>query len=108
MKNQADLRQTDDKVNPLTSLKQNEFDELLSVFDPLVKEKLCNYTLQGKRRFVKCHSERRDSSLSGSAAKLNFILMYMKENPNQAYQGHCFGISQGKVSQWVSLSLSGS
>ena len=30
-----------------------------------------------------------------------FILMYMKENPNQAYQGVLFGMSQGKVSLWI-------
>ena len=101
MKNRDNIRQTETKVNPLTSLNQKEYALLLRVFEPLVSKKLRYYTLQSTPRCHKSYRERSNSSLSGSARKLDFILMYMKENPNQAYQGHCFGISQGKVSQWV-------
>ena len=41
------------------------------------------------------------SSLYGSNTKFDFILMYLKENPNQCYHGALFGISQSKVSERV-------
>ncbi|MFK7921625.1 MAG: transposase family protein [Bacteroidia bacterium] len=37
----------------------------------------------------------------GVHRKLDFILMYMKENPNQSYHGYCFDLSQLKVSKWI-------
>ena len=101
MNHKEDLPETRDKINPLTTLKQTEYDLLLSAFDPLVTEKLRNYTLKGEPRKWQSYQEHHSSSLRGSAAKLDFILMYMKENPNQSYHGHLFGLSQGKVSQWV-------
>ncbi|MEQ6118006.1 transposase family protein, partial [Reichenbachiella sp. MALMAid0571] len=45
------------------------------------------------------------SSLYGSKSKLDFILMYLKENPNQYYHGEMFDMSQSKVSEWVSYLL---
>ncbi len=45
------------------------------------------------------------SSLYGSKAKLDFILTYLKENPNQCYHGEMFDMSQSKVSEWVSYLL---
>ena len=29
--------------------------------------------------------------------------MYLKENPNQAYHGYCFSMSQAKVSEWIAF-----
>ena len=43
------------------------------------------------------------SSLYGSQSKLDFILTYMKENPNQSYHGYLFEMSQSKVSEWVNF-----
>lgn len=78
-----------------------EFDELLHVFAPLVEKKLARYTLKGDHRKVACRKERPNSSLYGSRAKLEFMLMYLKENPNQSYHGYAFSMSQAKVSEWV-------
>jgi len=91
----------DCKLRSLTSLNQVEYDELLSVFTPLVEKKLAHYTLKGKPRKIPSFQEQSNSSLYGSSVKLDFMLMYMKENPNQAYHGYSFGMSQSKVSEWV-------
>jgi len=76
------LKPADSKLRSLTSLNQVEYDQLLSVFSPLVEHKLSYYTLKGQMR-----------------------LLYLKENPNQSYHGRMFNISQSKVSEWISYLL---
>jgi hypothetical protein len=85
----------------LTSLNQSEYDFLLPVFDGLVSERLKYYTLKGARRVAKSYDEAANSSLYGSRAKLDFLMMYLKENVSQAYHGCLFGMGQAKVSEWV-------
>jgi hypothetical protein len=73
--------------------------DLLYHFAPIVEEHYRQYDMKGQRRKMVCYQERSDSSLSGSVKKLFFILSYMKadaaENPNQAYHGLMFSMSQG-------------
>jgi hypothetical protein len=99
------LRATDVKFRALTSLNQLEYDFLLPAFDVLVCERLKYYTLKGMRRLSKSYREAANSSLYGSRCKLDFVLMYLKENVSQAYHGCLFGMSQSKVSEWVSFLL---
>jgi len=98
-------RSTDSKLRSLVSLEQIEYDKLYSIFDPLVTEKLRTVTLKGQYRLFKTENEPINSSLYGSRVKLNFLLMYLKENPNQAYHGQLFNMSQSKVSEWISYLL---
>ena len=93
------------KVNQLTSLTEEEFEKLLSVFDIQVKKKLKIYTLKGERRKYKSSSEASNSSLPGSRNKLNFMLMGMKENMTQHLLGTCFGMCQSKASEWFDYLL---
>lgn len=44
-------------------------------------------------------------SLKGSAEKLFFVLVYLKQNPLQSYHGQLFQMSQGKVSHWLKVLL---
>jgi hypothetical protein len=90
-----------DKFRALVSLNQDEYESLLNVFDELVKEKMAICTLKGQYRIFKLYDDHGSCSLVGSKAKLDFILMYLKENPNQAYHGQLFNISQSKVCQWI-------
>jgi hypothetical protein len=101
VKQNPKLRGTNAQLRSLTSLNQIEYEELLSIFDSLVVKKLSRFTLKGALRKRKSYQESVRSSLEGSSAKLNFMLMYLKENPNQAYHGYCFGLSQSKVSEWI-------
>lgn len=89
------------QFNAITGLSPKEFMDLLYHFAPVVENHYRYYDMKGRRRkMVRCQ-ERSDCSLPGSANKLLFILMYLKENPNQAYHGAMFSLSQGKVSVWV-------
>jgi hypothetical protein len=100
--NKSKPKATEDKLRALSTLNQQEYDDILSVFSTLIDKKIPLYTLKGKKRVSGSYKESVNSSLYGCKKKLDFILMYMKENPNQAYHGYVFGISQSKVSEWVS------
>lgn len=89
------------QFNAITGVNQQEFMILLYHFAPVVEEYYRYHDLKGVARKSVRYDERRDNSLPGSVNKLLFILSYIKENPNQAYQGAMFGMSQGKVSLWV-------
>ena len=91
----------EDKLRLLVSLNQVEYDSLLKVFHQLITEKMAICTLKGEYRIFKQYEDHGSSSLPGSKIKLDFILMYLKENPNQTYHGMLFNISQPKVSQWI-------
>jgi hypothetical protein len=61
--------------------------------------------LKGKPRSIPSFKESKNSSLYGSIAKLDFMLLFLKENPTQSYHGCLFELSQSKVSEWFSLLL---
>ena len=89
----------------LTSLTTAEFFELLVPFDKLWQRYHAHYDLKGERRRIQKFREHGSMSLKGSLDKLFFVLVYLKQNPLQAYHGYSFGMSQGKVSQWLQVLL---
>ncbi|MBB3701535.1 transposase [Flammeovirga yaeyamensis] len=93
------------KLNPLTSLTQAEFDFLLTEFSKQVEDKILHFTLKGKRRSYPKFNESKLSSLYGSSIKLEFILIYLKEHPSQRFMGSHFNMSQSKVSEWIAFLL---
>jgi len=95
---------TDREHRSLVSLNQEEYTSLLKIFDELVTEKMAICTLKGEYRIFKQYEDH-GSSLPGSKIKLDFILMYLKENPNQSYHGKLFNMSQSKVSEWIRFLL---
>ena len=100
------LSQTDNRfMLSLTSLKAEEFLELLPHFDLLWQRYHAQYDLQGKPRRIEKSKEHDSMSLKGSIMKLLFVLIYLKNNPLQSYHGMVFNMSQGKVSQWLNVLL---
>ena len=99
--NKPNTKTAERKLRGLTSLNQDEYDILFAHFDALICQKPYHYTLKGSRRQSPSYQEASNSSLYGSKNKLDFNLMYMKENTNQVYHAHLFGISQSKVSEWI-------
>ena len=89
----------------LTSLTPAEFFHLLSHFHVLWQRYHAHHDLRGKRRRIEKFAEHGSMSLKGSANKLFFVLIYLKQHPLQAYHGFCFGMSQSKVSQWLRVLL---
>ena len=96
------IPKADSKFRSLCGLNQAEFKDLLETFDAKVNHKQMHYTNKNVRRVRPLFKESILSSLFGSTKKLWFILLYMKENPNQEYQAYLFGICQAKVSEWIS------
>lgn len=95
------IPKADSKFRSLCGLNQDEFKDLLEVFDAKVTHKQMFYTNKNVRRVRPRFQESILSSLFGSTKKLWFILLYMKENPNQEYHAYLFGICQAKVSEWI-------
>jgi hypothetical protein len=83
----------------LTSLSVTEFEYLFSYFEPLWETYYRYHTLEGKKRIILSHKEHGNALLKGSQQKLFFLLVYLKNNPLQTFQGASFGISQPKVSK---------
>jgi hypothetical protein len=96
------IPKADSKFRSLCGLNQDEFKDLLETFDAKVSHKQMHYTNKNVRRTRPLFKESILSSLFGSTKKLWFILLYMKENPNQEYHAYLFGMCQAKVSEWVS------
>lgn len=101
MKQKTLAEGAESKLRSLLSLNQGAYSALMEIFSPLVHRKLMHFTLKNVRRHRMCYREQPNSSLLGDERKLEFILSYLKENPNQAYHGHLWGLSQAKVSEWV-------
>lgn len=83
----------------LTSLTLAEFDYLLIHFTPLWEKYYKHHTLEGKKRILPAFTEHGNALLKGTDQKLFFLLLYMKNNPLQTFQGATFGVSQAKVSK---------
>jgi hypothetical protein len=80
-----------------TSLTRAELLDLLVQFEAVWQAYHPPLDLQGKRRRIEKFSEHGSMSLKGSAQKLFFVLVCLKENPAQPYQACLFSRSQGKV-----------
>jgi hypothetical protein len=98
-------RRVSSQFRSLTRLIQAQYDTILPVFSDLVTQKILLYNLKGVLRKCRVYRERKDSSLCGATSKLDFLLIYLKENPNQSHHGLLFEMSQSKVSEWVSFLL---
>lgn len=93
------------KYRALTSLSKQEYEIFSRKFAKKVEQKQKHYTLKGERRKRILSQEQKNSSLYGAQKKLDFVLMYLKENPNQTFYAHAYGMSQSKVSEWLSFLL---
>lgn len=78
---------------------------MLEYFDQLWQTNHAGYNLKGKRRRLEKFNEHGSMSRKGSAGKLLFVLVYLKQNPTQCYQAFTFSMSQDKVSQWLKVLL---
>lgn len=89
----------------LTSLMVEEFEYLSEEFQKDWWRYYQYHTLRGKKRKNPLIAERADVSLSTPEEKLFFVLVHLKNNPLNEFQAACFGLSEGKTSEWVTLLL---
>lgn len=94
------------KTNPrkflsLTSLRPEEFEDLLPAFGrAYLKKYPMTKTLGGKARKRKVGAGRK-GLLESMEQKLLFALVYQKGYPLQSILGELFGISQGRANEWI-------
>lgn len=87
----------------LTTVSLKEFMQLLSCFQPVWDAFHRRHDLKGASRKLAKYKEHESMSLQGSKEKLLFVLVYLSQNPTQEYHGVLFGMTQGKVSQWLKI-----
>ena len=90
----------------LTSVEPEEFNYLLDFFTPLWERYARYHTTEGKKRKIITSQEHKSAQLQGTGQKLFFLLVYLKNNPLQTFQGATFGVSQAKVSKTIPVLLS--
>lgn len=99
--NYQDIRNRTGQFESVTSLKTEEFDQLLSVFAPLWYRFYRIHTIEGKKRNRPFMNAQKDTrSLPTAAEKLFFILVYLKNYTLQEMLAASFGFSQGQASKW--------
>lgn len=104
--NYEEQKKNEKSFQALTSMSVLEFEYLLSHFSVHWAKFYKVHTLEGKKRKLPVFKEHKGSSLYGTEQKLFFLLVYMKNNSLQTFQGSVFGLSQGKVSVIYRILLS--
>ena len=102
--NYQEIRKRTRQFESVTSLKTEEFDQLLSVFSTRWIKYYRIHTIEGKKRnrpFMNAAKE--TSSLPTVAEKLFFILVYLKNYTLQEMLAASFGFSQGQASKWKKI-----
>ena len=94
-----DQKQQPTNFLALTSLTVIEFEYLLNFFS-IEWEKYYKYhTLTGQKKPLPAFTEHGNARLKGTEQKLFFLMVYLKNNPLQTFQGASFGLSQATVSK---------
>jgi len=93
------------KFLSLTGLHPEEFNYLLNYFTPLWDAYYKYHTTEGIKRKIPLIKEHKSAKLQGTEQKLFFLLVFLKTNSLQSFQGAVFGISQSKVSKISAILL---
>jgi len=96
-----EVAQRDHEFMDLTSLTQDEFADLVPMFEAVFQERMQDYRLDGHRRTERGFVTYENCPLPTPADRLLFILVYVKTNPLQTVQGVLFGMPQNKTNQWI-------
>lgn len=94
------IRLDSEQFLALTSLKIEEFDELLLVFTIFWDKYAHKYRYDGKPRLNISPAQGR-GKLPTTAHKLFFILVYYKTNMIQHALGACFEMNQSQANKWI-------
>ena len=97
----ADVSQKERKFLDLTSLTVEEFDQLVPAFEEAFQERMKEWCLDGKKRTGRKYQTYMNCPLPTPEDRLLFILVYLKNNPLQVFQGEQFGMPQNKANQWI-------
>lgn len=97
----ADVEHRDNECMDLTSLTQDEFAEVLPIFEAAFQERMQTYCLDGHQRTGRGYVTYDNCPLPTPEDRLLFMLVYLKTNPLQTVHGRMFGMPQNKANQWI-------
>ena len=97
--NYESVRKRPSQFESVTSVRAEEFDNILSYFTPILDRRMRKTT----RGTVRLNRMSFPESLPSAAHVLFFILTYFKLNPLQEQHGASFDMSQESVSRWFSI-----
>ena len=89
----------------LTGLMSVEFEYLLFYFTPLWEKYYRCHTTEGHKRKILSSKEHKSATLQGTAQKLFFLLVFLKNNPLQTFHACSFNMSQAAASKMIRLLL---
>jgi hypothetical protein len=106
----AHLRFTDVQFRPtefldLTSLRLEEFQQLLPPFEAAFQAHMAAWRLDGKPRTARRFTVYENCPLPTPEDRLFFLLTYLKTYSLQVVQGRLFGMGQSKANQWIHVLL---
>lgn len=99
-----DILKDTKKLRALTSLLPEEFETLLVKFESKFESHIAKYKLDGSIRYNK-YSPRSEKTLTTTAEKLFFILVYHKQNPTQEFLAFSFNLHQDMCAKWIKFLL---
>lgn len=101
----ADLQAKPMTLLDMTSLRLEEFDQLVPAFEAAFQDYMSVWRLDGKPRTARRYSTYTNCPLPTAHDRLLFILIYVKTNPLQVAHGLLFDLPQGKTNQWIHVLL---
>jgi hypothetical protein len=106
----AGVRFTDVQARPtefldLTSVRLDEFQQLIPPFEAAFQAHMAVWRLDGKPRTARQFSVYKNCPLPTPEDRLFFLLTYLKTYSLQVVQGRLFGMGQSKAHQWIHVLL---
>jgi hypothetical protein len=97
----ADESRREGEFLNMTSLRVEEFDQLVPSFEEAFQQRMKEFRLDGKKRLGRDYTAYANSPLPTPQDRLLFILIYIKTNALQVAHGRLFGLPQNKTNQWI-------
>jgi hypothetical protein len=101
----TDVQERPTEFLDLTSLKRDEFQQLVPPFEAAFQAHMAAWRLDGKPRTARRFSVYQNCPLPIPEDRLLFILAYVKTYSLQVVQGRLFGMGQSKANQWIHVLL---
>jgi hypothetical protein len=101
----AEIKDKAYRVLDLTSLTEEEFEQLLPAFEAAFVAYMQEWTMEGKRRTARAYSPYANSPLPTAQDRLLFILSELKVAALQVAHGSLFGMSQSNANKWIHVLL---
>jgi Helix-turn-helix of DDE superfamily endonuclease len=97
----ADLQTRPTEGLDLSSLRMEEFRQLVPSFESAFQAHMAAWRLEGQPRTARRYTTDKNCPLPTPEDRLLFSLVYLKTSSLQVVQGRLFGMGQSKAHQWI-------